>query len=167
MTPFVLRHQGRELQVTVADDAVTIEAAAQPRRIPLADIRSVRVARIGTVEMFELELGEGGKQAVATDDRECRARFAELVRALYERLAPRGVTFVSGAWFLVVVVFAIAVVCGTLAGLVVAGVIDAPAFVRRAWVVMILCVLMGPVALWKARPKPLADRAALDAVLPR
>lgn len=150
----------------MGDDAVAIESGAQARRIPLSDIRSVRITRIGTLEVCELSLTGDSKQLLATDDRDSRAGYAALVRALHDRLAPRGVPFVSGAWFLVVMVFAISVVCGVLAALVVTGTIDAPAFERRAWVAMILCALMGPLALWKARPKPV-DRAALEAMLPR
>lgn len=160
---FELRHLGRDLTVEVREHDLV--AGAQTLRFDA--IREVRVARIGTLEVCVLRLVAGGEHTFATDEASRRAAFASAVRALWAALAARKVPFVAGSWMLAGMIATIVVVVGVLGALVYAGVIVAPRFARRGGVLAVVCAILGPIGVFKARPRALSSAAELDAVLPR
>ncbi|MBL8945346.1 MAG: hypothetical protein JNK45_19435 [Myxococcales bacterium] len=165
----VLRHVERELLVRLTADALVLRDASstEPRTIPFASIRAVKLARIGTLEGCELTLDDGSARTLSTDEAACRPAWAAIVRGLYDELAPRGVPFVAGSWLVVAILVVSCVVLGIVGALLYLGVIDAPAFRRRGIVLAIVCMVLGPIGAWAARPRAVRDAAALAKHLPR
>jgi len=150
-----------------SDLVVTDATTGTERRVSLATVRSARIARLGNVEICALALEGGREDAIATDERGCRADFAALVRELYAALSPRSVPFARGSWLIAGVV-ATSCAAGLALGLAVyLGVIDAPQYAVRALVGAIVSAVFGPVGVWTARPRAIRTDAELDAALPR
>lgn len=164
---YLLRHLGREVAYGLDERALTITVEGNERRIELDAIRAVRVARIGNLEMCALSLDAGKESTLATDEAGSRAAYASLVLALYRALASRGVPFVGGSTFIVVLIAVICVVLGAVGALLYLGVIDAPQFQTRGMILALVCAVVGPIAAFRARPKPVQSEAELTALLPR
>jgi hypothetical protein len=165
----VLRHLDRELRVRLAADALVLLDAtdAEPRTIPFASIRAVKLARIGNLELCELTLDDATTRTLSTDEAACRPAWTAIVRGLFDALAPRGVPFVGGSWLVVAILVVSCVVLGIAGALLYLGVIDAPAFRRRGLVLAVVCAVLGPIGAWAARPRTIRDAAALAKRLPR
>lgn len=165
---WMLSHLGRDLEVRLDDRGLELVAGTSPpARIELEAIRSVRIARLGSLEMCVLGLGQRREHTLSTDEPKTRPAFTALVRALYPPLTARGVPFVAGSSLLLGLIVVICVVTLAVGLGVYLGILDAPAFRSRGLVLAIVSLLGGPVIAWRARPKPISSEAQLVAVLPK
>lgn len=164
---YVLRHVGREIAYVLEDRALLLTFQGSERRIELDAIRSVRVARIGTLHACALTLDGGSETTIATDEPGSRAAFTSLVQALYAALASRNVPFVGGSMLVVSIIAVSCVAVAVLGACLYLGVIDAPGLETRGAIVALVCVLVGPFMAYRARPKPVMSEAELTALLPR
>ncbi|MBK8715792.1 MAG: hypothetical protein IPN32_13740 [Deltaproteobacteria bacterium] len=153
-----------------SDDAAVVFSSSvgdEPRRVEFAAIRSVRVARIGTLEACVLTLADGTERTIATDDRSCRADYAGFVRGLFARLHPRGIAFIAGSWLVIAIAVSACAAIGILAALAYAGVLDLPFSRTRMLVTMVVTTLACPAVVLQARPRSLRSADELDAKLPK
>ena len=166
---YSLKYMGLEFNVELEEDAVVVEDAdgSSSQRIDFDSIRSVRVARIGSLDVCVLALDAGKERTLGCDEAASRTAFGEMVRALYEKLAPRAVPFLGGSAFLLVLIAVIALVLGALGLALYLGVVDAPVFRTRGLLLAVLGAVGGPIGAWMARPRPVRSEAELNALLPR
>lgn len=163
---YALRHIGRDVEYVVDERALVTRIEGNERRVELDGIRSVRIARLGNLEMCVLSLDGDEETTIATDEAGSRPAFRSLVLALYGALASRSVPFVCGSMFIVTVIAVISGVLASLGVLLHLGVIDAPQFQTRGTVLALVCAIVGPFVAFRARPKPVQSEAELIEMLP-
>jgi hypothetical protein len=148
------------------DDAnVEIDRGNGAKSIALADVSRVTCAGLGAMRVCELQLRDGSRQAMSTE--QPTAEFKHFIEALHVKLAERdGIVFTRGSWMVVGVLAAIGVLVIALGALLYAGVVVPPPIFRgKAMLIMIFGLawcFVGPVLVWRSRPRPYDPRAPLD-----
>ncbi|MCA9675684.1 MAG: hypothetical protein KC464_11655 [Myxococcales bacterium] len=149
------------------------EVVLGKRRLALADVARVRLARFAEMWACELELRDGTRGTVISADAASRAPWARLVERLHARLIELGgpVTYVRGSWTVVAITAAIGVLVVGLAAILHAGWLTPPAFLagktRAMMVLGAISVVAGPLLTKRSRPRPYDPRDLPPDLVPR